>query len=158
MTNLVAYRGHENPIWDVEWSPLGNYFVTGSRDRTARLWSTERIKALRVFAGHLSDVDVSPHLHSDDLVITYLTRSCSALNSIQILYISLLVQVIRLVDYGMFNAAHVFVSLLGTKVRSPRSQLPRMGDIWLVPVRVSHSDLTLHASYLNYLRARQQPT
>ena len=38
---------------------MGTYFATASRDRTARLWSTERINALRVFAGHLSDVDVS---------------------------------------------------------------------------------------------------
>lgn len=68
MTNPVAYRGHQNPIWDVEWSPLGIYFATGSRDRTARLWNTERPNALRVFAGHLSDVDVSlsrrPHSSS----------------------------------------------------------------------------------------------
>jgi hypothetical protein len=59
LTNLVAFRGHENPIWDVKWSPLGIYFATGSRDRTARLWSTDRISCLRVYAGHLSDVDVS---------------------------------------------------------------------------------------------------
>jgi transcription initiation factor TFIID subunit 5 len=59
LTNVVAYRGHKNPVWDVHWSPTGTYFATASRDRTARLWSTERINALRVFAGHLSDVDVS---------------------------------------------------------------------------------------------------
>jgi transcription initiation factor TFIID subunit 5 len=59
MTNLVAFRGHENPVWDVKWSPMGVYFATGSRDRTARLWSTDRISCLRVYAGHLSDVDVS---------------------------------------------------------------------------------------------------
>jgi len=58
MTNVVAYRGHQNPIWDVKWSPMGIYFATGSRDRTARLWSTNRTSCLRVFAGHLSDVDV----------------------------------------------------------------------------------------------------
>jgi len=57
MTNVVAYRGHNNPVWDVHWSPTGIYFATASRDRTARLWSTERTNALRVFAGHLSDVD-----------------------------------------------------------------------------------------------------
>ncbi|KAF9481018.1 TFIID and SAGA subunit [Pholiota conissans] len=57
LTNLVAFRGHENPIWDVKWSPLGVYFATASRDRTARLWSTERTSCLRVYAGHLSDVD-----------------------------------------------------------------------------------------------------
>lgn len=59
LTNVVAFRGHENPIWDVKWSPMGIYFATVSRDRTARLWSAERTSCLRVYAGHLSDVDVS---------------------------------------------------------------------------------------------------
>lgn len=54
---LVSYRGHNQPIWDVEWSPLGIYFATASADRTARLWSTERVNPLRLYAGHLSDVD-----------------------------------------------------------------------------------------------------
>lgn len=58
LTNLVAYRGHENPVWDVKWSPMGIYFATGSRDRTARLWSTDRTTCLRIYAGHLSDIDV----------------------------------------------------------------------------------------------------
>lgn len=57
MTNVVAYRGHQNPIWDVDWSPMGIYFATASRDRTARLWSTDRTSTLRIYAGHLSDVD-----------------------------------------------------------------------------------------------------
>lgn len=38
---------------------MGIYFATASRDRTARLWSTDRSSALRLYAGHLSDVDVS---------------------------------------------------------------------------------------------------
>ncbi|TBU34808.1 TFIID and SAGA subunit [Dichomitus squalens] len=57
MTNVVAYRGHQNPVWDVKWSPMGIYFATASRDRTARLWSTDRTSALRIYAGHLSDVN-----------------------------------------------------------------------------------------------------
>ncbi|KIK70910.1 hypothetical protein GYMLUDRAFT_32992 [Collybiopsis luxurians FD-317 M1] len=57
MTDLVAFRGHENPVWDVKWSPLGMYFATASRDRTARLWSTDRTACLRIYAGHLGDVD-----------------------------------------------------------------------------------------------------
>ncbi|KAG8877972.1 Transcription initiation factor TFIID subunit 5 [Tulasnella sp. 332] len=57
MTNVVAYRGHQNPVWDVQWSPMGIYFATGSRDRTARLWSTDRVAPLRMFVGHMSDVD-----------------------------------------------------------------------------------------------------
>ncbi|KAF9015089.1 TFIID and SAGA subunit [Cyathus striatus] len=56
-TNVVAFRGHENPVWDVKWSPMGIYFATASRDRTARLWSTDRTSCLRVYAGHLSDVE-----------------------------------------------------------------------------------------------------
>lgn len=57
-SNIVAYRGHRDPVWDVEWGPRGVYFATASRDRTARLWTTERIAAVRIFAGHLSDVEV----------------------------------------------------------------------------------------------------
>ena len=37
---------------------MGVYFATASRDRTARLWSTDRTTALRIYAGHLSDIDV----------------------------------------------------------------------------------------------------
>lgn len=58
-TNIVAYRGHREPVWDVEWGPRGIYFATASRDRTARLWSSDKTSALRIFAGHLSDVNVS---------------------------------------------------------------------------------------------------
>lgn len=54
---LVSYRGHQYPVWDVTWAPLGTYFATASADRTARLWSTERVNPLRMYAGHLSDVD-----------------------------------------------------------------------------------------------------
>ncbi|KAG6898060.1 hypothetical protein C0992_006538 [Termitomyces sp. T32_za158] len=57
LSNIVAFRGHENPVWDVKWSPMGIYFATASRDRTARLWSTDRVSCLRIYAGHLSDVD-----------------------------------------------------------------------------------------------------
>ncbi|KAI9605602.1 hypothetical protein KEM48_002056 [Puccinia striiformis f. sp. tritici PST-130] len=55
--NLVVYRGHREPVWDVEWGPKGIYFASASRDRTARLWCSERIGAVRMFVGHLSDVD-----------------------------------------------------------------------------------------------------
>lgn len=58
MSNVVVYRGHSKPIWDVTWSPRGVYFATGSRDHTARLWTSDRVSPLRIFAGHLSDVDV----------------------------------------------------------------------------------------------------
>ncbi|KAH0542551.1 hypothetical protein FGG08_003056 [Glutinoglossum americanum] len=56
-TNLVIYKGHDDPVWDVTWCPFGYYFLTGSHDKTARLWSTDHISFLRMFAGHDQDVD-----------------------------------------------------------------------------------------------------
>lgn len=56
-SNLVVYKGHDHPIWDITWGPFGHYFVTGSHDNTARLWSTDHVSPLRIFAGHDKDVD-----------------------------------------------------------------------------------------------------
>ncbi|KAH6829435.1 TBP-associated factor 5 [Perilla frutescens var. hirtella] len=36
---------------------MSNYFASASHDRTARIWSMDRIQPLRIMAGHLSDVD-----------------------------------------------------------------------------------------------------
>jgi len=57
-TNVVHYRGHSFPVWDVEFSSLGFYFATTSHDRSARLWCTNHTHPLRVFAGHLSDANI----------------------------------------------------------------------------------------------------
>ena len=38
--------------------PYGHYFASVGVDRTARLWSTDHHQPLRLFAGHLADVDV----------------------------------------------------------------------------------------------------
>lgn len=46
----------------VQFSPVGHYFASASHDRTARIWSMDRIQPLRIMAGHLSDVDVSTSL------------------------------------------------------------------------------------------------
>lgn len=56
-TNLVVYRSHTMPVWDVRFCPQGHYFVSASADRTARLWSTPQIAPLRLFVGHDSDVE-----------------------------------------------------------------------------------------------------
>ncbi|CCJ29768.1 unnamed protein product [Pneumocystis jirovecii] len=64
-TCLVAYKGHNQPVWDIAIGPFGHYFATASHDQTARLWSCEHMYPLRIFAGHLSDVDcVSFHPNS----------------------------------------------------------------------------------------------
>ena len=39
-------------------SSKGSYFASCSHDRTVRLWTTEHPHPLRIFAGHLSDVNV----------------------------------------------------------------------------------------------------
>ena len=72
-TCLVAYRGHDNPIWDLQWGPYGHYFLTGSNDRTARLWSTDHIEPLRIYVGHDNDVDCVA-FHPNNLYI--FTGSC----------------------------------------------------------------------------------
>lgn len=56
---LVAYQAAPEgaqPIWDIDLCSLGNYFVTGSHDKSAALWSSERTAPLRRFVGHSSDV------------------------------------------------------------------------------------------------------
>ncbi|ORE00961.1 WD40 repeat-like protein [Rhizopus microsporus var. microsporus] len=71
--NLVCYKSHNYPIWDVDFGPYGFYFATASHDRTARLWSCDHVHPLRIFAGHLSDVNtVKFHPNSKYLV----TGSC----------------------------------------------------------------------------------
>lgn len=72
-TCLVAYRGHDNPIWDLQWGPYGHYFLTGSNDRTARLWSTDHIEPLRIYVGHDNDVDCVT-FHPNNLYV--FTGSC----------------------------------------------------------------------------------
>eukprot|EP00945_MAST-04E_sp_MAST-4E-sp1_P000919 g919.t1 len=44
------------PVWDVSFGPYGYFFVTGSRDKMAYLWSLERTSPIRHFWGHRSDV------------------------------------------------------------------------------------------------------
>ena len=115
LTNIVAYRGHHGPVWDAQWSPMGIYFATGGRDRTVRLWSTDRVSALRVYAGHLSDVDVCcVSISTSELTNT--TKS-SVFAFIQILSIWRAGQAIGHVGYGMCKRVHVYVFLWATKVR-----------------------------------------
>lgn len=39
-------------------SPVDVYFASASYDRTARLWATDLVYPLRIFAGHTAGVDV----------------------------------------------------------------------------------------------------
>lgn len=110
-----------------QFSPVGHYFATASHDRTARIWSMERIQPLRVMAGHLSDVDVSKNI---DISIYYKISSAilykclnsdhwscffvllffnvfSACNGIQTVTTSWLVRATKQSGYGMCSQGNV---------------------------------------------------
>lgn len=57
-TRLVCYKGHApgEPVWHVAFNPSGYYFVSCSRDRTARVWATNSVVPARVLVGHAADV------------------------------------------------------------------------------------------------------
>lgn len=42
----------------MDLSVFNLYVATGSHDRTAKLWSLDRIYPLRIFAGHFLDINV----------------------------------------------------------------------------------------------------
>lgn len=56
----------------MQFSPVGHYFASSSHDRTARIWSMDRIQPLRIMAGHLSDVDVSYCIQDSLLLLFFL--------------------------------------------------------------------------------------
>jgi transcription initiation factor TFIID subunit 5 len=47
----MIYHGHCSPVWEVKFSPLGNYFASCSGDKTAKLWILKNNSPLRIFAG-----------------------------------------------------------------------------------------------------------
>ncbi|KAH6806730.1 TBP-associated factor 5 [Perilla frutescens var. frutescens] len=64
--NLVCYKGHNYPVWDVQsngplsdvdcvqWHANCNYIATGSSDKTVRLWDVQSGECVRIFIGHRS--------------------------------------------------------------------------------------------------------
>ena len=56
---LAAYKGHVpgTGVYGVAASPSGYYFASCGGDATARLWCTDRLAPVRIFAGHLSSVN-----------------------------------------------------------------------------------------------------
>ena len=55
---IVVYKGHIGPVWDLKWGPFGHYFISGGHDKTARVWTTDRVRHQRILAGHDDGVDV----------------------------------------------------------------------------------------------------
>src|SRR5438445_13495726 len=58
----VIQRGHELAVVAIAASPDSNYVVTGSRDKSAKLWELSTGREVRSFLGHdfsVTSVDVS---------------------------------------------------------------------------------------------------
>ncbi|KAF2760839.1 WD40 repeat-like protein [Pseudovirgaria hyperparasitica] len=72
-SNVVVYKSHDAPVWDVKWGPYGHYFLTGSADWTARLWSTDHVEPHKIYVGHDNDVDCVA-FHPNNLYV--FTASC----------------------------------------------------------------------------------
>ncbi len=49
---LRVLEGHNGRVWSVAWSDDGSRVLSGSSDRTVRLWEVESGRCLRVFEGH----------------------------------------------------------------------------------------------------------
>ncbi|KAH8740426.1 transcription initiation factor TFIID subunit [Cryptosporidium ryanae] len=71
LAQLVTYNGHSSNscIWDLNWDDYGISFISGSSDRTARLWCTSRTFPIRIFSGHLGDV-MSVSIHPNSSIVS----------------------------------------------------------------------------------------
>jgi len=54
---LAVLRGHEGPINSVAFSPDGRFMLSGSQDKSVRLWDANSGREAVVFLGHESEVN-----------------------------------------------------------------------------------------------------
>lgn len=112
---IFWFRGHNYPVWCVTESSIGLYLATGSRDFTARLWSTDREFPLQTYVGHTQDVDVSYCFHycyfNRYILHLNLFIYCRPLHFIQTEITLLLDLQILPYDYGALLVVNYFVFL-----------------------------------------------
>ncbi|KAL0220838.1 hypothetical protein RCL1_000692 [Eukaryota sp. TZLM3-RCL] len=54
--SIAVYPCHSAPIYSLSPFQQGTWFLTGSHDKSAKLWFLERLEPVRVFTGHLGPV------------------------------------------------------------------------------------------------------
>lgn len=55
-------------IWSVDFSKSGYFFLSGSADKTVKLWSTDDSICQRVYIGHEDDVIKVEFMKNPDLI------------------------------------------------------------------------------------------
>ncbi|RLG55269.1 MAG: hypothetical protein DRN88_05875, partial [Candidatus Hydrothermarchaeota archaeon] len=53
---LRTFKGHTGPVYSVCYSPDGKYIVSGSKDKTIRIWRMEDGECIMVLKGHTGSV------------------------------------------------------------------------------------------------------
>lgn len=53
---ILTLEGHTDRVWAIAVSSDGNYIVSGSRDKTIKVWELKTGKLLRTIAGHKKDI------------------------------------------------------------------------------------------------------
>ena len=53
---MTKWRGHENQIFDVFWSPDDQNIITTAGDRTVNFWDAETQTCISQLKGHLNSV------------------------------------------------------------------------------------------------------
>ena len=58
LQSSVISLDHKGSVWSVAWSPDDQYVLSGSADKTMRLWEIATGRCVRVFEGHTNEVNV----------------------------------------------------------------------------------------------------
>jgi WD40 repeat protein len=73
-TRLVPLLGHGGSIETVSWSPDGGRIVTGSSDRTARIWDSLNGRELLRFEGYADAIRVVSWSPDGSFILIWLQR------------------------------------------------------------------------------------
>jgi len=67
---VLVLRGHEGAVWSAGFSPDGTRIVTGSDDRTARVWFSDGRGQLLVLRGHEGAVNSAGFSPDEERIVT----------------------------------------------------------------------------------------